>query len=154
MGLFSKKTELYAPVSGVIKSVFETSDELFSSRSMGDGFMIEPNSKNIYSPIKGKIVSVFPTKHAIAIKTNNLEFLLHIGIDTVELNGEGFEINISENDKVDQNTLLGTVDFDFIKKMGKKTDVIFICTNLNETQKITLFDGDKINHSDNVGFIK
>ncbi|CAJ1180337.1 PTS system glucose-specific EIIA component [Companilactobacillus paralimentarius] len=154
MGLFSKKIELFAPVSGTLKPISEAGDELFASKAMGDGFVIIPTSNRIYSPVKGKIVSVFPTQHAIAIKNGKLEYLLHLGIDTVELNGEGFDIKVSKNDAVDENTLLGNVDFDFIEKKGKKTDVIFVCTNLKDSQKIALEDKNKIEHSNIIGRIE
>lgn len=154
MGLFSKKEELYSPVSGELKSITESSDELFSSKAMGDGFMIVPSDNEIYSPIKGKIVSVFPTKHAITLKKGKNEYLLHLGIDTVELNGEGFDIKVSENESVDQNTLLGTVDFDLVRQKGKKTDVIFICTNLGSNKKINISDLQKVKHSYNIGSIE
>ena len=86
MGLFSKKIELFAPVDGNLKPITEASDDLFASKAMGDGFVVIPTSNSIYSPIKGRVVSVFPTKHAITIKSGKLEYLLHLGIDTVELN--------------------------------------------------------------------
>lgn len=154
MGLFSKKEELYSPVDGELKPITESSDEMFSSKAMGDGFMVAPSANEIYSPIKGKVVSVFPTKHAITFKKGKNEYLLHLGIDTVELNGEGFDINVSENESVDQNTLLGTVDFDLVKQKGKKTDVMFICTNLGSNKKINLSDLQSVKHSDNVGSIE
>jgi len=154
MGIFSKTEELYAPVTGEVKSISDTSDEMFASKAMGDGFMVKPESNDIYSPVVGRVISVFPTKHAISIKKGKHEYLLHLGIDTVELNGKGFDIKVSANDSVDQNTLLGTVDFDFVKDQGKATDVIFVCTNLNDKQNIDLEKLGRINHSDSIGFIK
>lgn len=94
---------------------------------MGDGFAVEPDSNDIYSPIKGKVISVFPSKHAISIKAKgNQDVLIHIGIDTVELNGDGFELNVTEGDTVDFNTKLVSVDFDYVKTNGKETDVIVV----------------------------
>lgn len=155
MGLFSKNINLYAPVSGEVKPISEANDELFASKAMGDGIVIIPSSNDIYSPIKGKIVSVFPTKHAITIKSGKAEFLLHLGIDTVELNGQGFDIRVSENDSVDKDTLLGVVDFDFIKEQNKFTDVIFVCTNLNNSQKLNLTVNEKnVHHSEDIGTIE
>jgi len=153
MGLFSKKVELFAPVDGDLKPISEAGDELFASKAMGDGFVVIPTSNSIYSPVKGKIVSVFPTKHALTIKNGKFEYLLHLGIDTVELNGKGFDIKVSEGDSVDENTLLGTVDFDFIKKSEKKTDVMLICTNLKDSQKVSLDGLDQVGHSNKIGVI-
>lgn len=154
MNLFSKKETLFSPVNGEIKPISETSDELFASKAIGDGFVVIPSTNEIYSPIKGKVVSVFPTKHAITLKKGKLEFLLHLGIDTVELNGEGFDIAVSPGDSVDENTLLGTVDFEFVTSKGKSTDVIFVCTNLKSNQKIDAITNREVKHSENVSFIE
>jgi len=153
MGLFSKKIELFAPVDGNLKPITEASDDLFASKAMGDGFVVIPTSNSIYSPIKGRVVSVFPTKHAITIKSGKLEYLLHLGIDTVELNGKGFDIAVKENDSIDENTLLGNVDFDYVRGNDKKTDVIFICTNLKGSQKVSLDGLDQVGHSNKIGVI-
>lgn len=153
MGLFSKKIELYAPVSGELKSIEDSNDSLFSSKAMGDGFMIIPKSNEIYSPVTGKVVSVFPTKHAITIKKGKMEYLLHLGIDTVELEGKGFDIKVKANDTVGANTLIGNVDFNFIKSQNKSTDVIFICTNLTEKQHVKLDTVSEVKHSEIVGSI-
>lgn len=84
--------EIYAPIQGVIKPLKEVEDMVFSSGMMGDGIAIEPNDGNLYSPISGKVSVVFPTGHVIGIEgKDDLNIILHVGIDTVELKGEGFQ---------------------------------------------------------------
>lgn len=99
---------------------------------LGDGYAVKPISGEIYSPVKGTITSVFPTKHAIGIKTDNdVEILIHIGIDTVELEGKPFTVNVSEGDKVTANTQLVFVDLEELDKSGKQKDVLVIITSEN-----------------------
>ena len=109
------------------------------------------NKKEIFSPINGEILSVFPTKHAIAMKsTNGLEVLIHIGIDTVELQGKGFDMIVNEGEIIKQGQLLGRVDFDYILKNNKSPDVMVIITNL-ESREFTLTTNPE---NEYVGFVK
>lgn len=153
MGFFSKKIVLYAPAKGILKPITESSDELFASKAMGDGLVIIPSSNDIYAPIKGKVKSVFPTKHAIGLETNGKEFLLHLGINTVELNGEGFDILVSEGDKVTPETKLGTVDFNFVRNRGMADDVVLVCTNL-DGKEFTLSENSTVVNGQEIGQIK
>lgn len=136
MGLFNKKVLLEAPASGVLKPVTAVPDDLFSTKAMGDGYAIEPTSDEVFAPVKGTVTSVFPTQHAIGFKTKKEEVLLHIGLDTVSLNGEGFHLTVKEGDTVTPETKIGTVDFDLIKQKGLASDVIVIITKTNK--KLTL----------------
>lgn len=130
MGLFKKKNVIYAPANGVVKSIDQVKDEMFSTKLLGDGFAVVPTDDLVTAPIEGTVVSVFPTKHAISLKTKNgLEVLVHIGIDTVELNGAGFDTKVSEGDKVTAESVLANVDFPFLASQGKETDVIVVFTN-------------------------
>lgn len=134
MKIFKKKTIIYSPANGVIKSIDKVKDEVFSSKALGDGFALETTEKSIYSPVEGEITSIFPTKHAISIKTaTGIEILIHIGIDTVELDGEGFTMKVAEGDKVSKDTELVTVDFPYLESKGKDTDVLVIFTNLKDS---------------------
>ena len=134
--LFKKKVPVYQPVSGKVVSLQEVADEVFSSEMMGIGFAVQPDSSEIVSPINGTIDSVFPTKHALTIKGDKgLEILIHIGTDTVELNGEGFDIAVKAGDKVTAQQKLATVDFDSIKAAGKGTDVMVIFPSLDKAEK-------------------
>lgn len=124
---FDKKITIFNPVTGIVKNLSEVNDKMFSKKLMGDGFAVYPDSQDVYSPVKGKITSVFPSKHAISIKTKgNQDVLIHIGIDTVELNGQGFKIEVKEGESVNFNTKLVSVDFDFIKNKEKEIDVIVV----------------------------
>ncbi|MFM2487893.1 PTS glucose transporter subunit IIA [Enterococcus avium] len=147
MGLFNKKktTELFNPVRGNVVPLSSVHDEVFASEAMGTGFGVFPSSGEIYSPTKATVTAIFPTKHAISLVTKNgMEILIHIGIDTVELNGEGFDILVQTDDKVDKDTLLAKVNIDYLEKQHKKTDVMVIFTNLKD-KKLNL-DLGRIKH--------
>lgn len=96
MRLFSKKPkelEIIAPVDGEVIALDKVEDEVFSQKMLGEGLAIKPRAGNFIAPIVGKLITVFPTGHAYGIKSNNgVEMLLHIGMDTVSLNGKGFDI--------------------------------------------------------------
>lgn len=155
MGLFNKnkEIEIFNLVSGHVIPISEVHDEIFASKTMGDGFGVLPNNGDIYSPIQGKVISVFPTKHAISLLTKNgTEVLVHIGIDTVELNGEGFNIQVGENDKVDESTLLAKVDLGYLQDQEKSTDIMVIFTNL-DNRELDLKFGETIAKK-KIGMIK
>ena len=101
---FKKKDESFkvaACVNGKCIRIENVKDEVFSKKMMGDGFAIIPDGDTIVSPISGTIITVFPTGHAIGIQSaNGVEIILHIGIDTVNLNGEGFQVLVKNNEKV------------------------------------------------------
>lgn len=137
-GLFKDKT-FAAACTGKLKKLEEVNDEAIASKALGNGFAIEPIDNNIYSPVDGSIEFVFKTKHAIGFKsTGGISVLMHIGVDTVELNGEGFDIKVNNGDKVKQGDLIGTVDFEGIKDKVKSVDVIILLPeggNLDITKK-------------------
>ena len=127
--IFKKKKQetFYAPCSGKIISITEVNDPVFSQKLLGDGFAVIPDGSKIYAPLAGRVTNIFPTKHAINIKSNSgIDYLIHIGIDTVELQGEPFSICVQENDEVTLETSLVDVDFDKIIKSGKDTSVIVV----------------------------
>lgn len=116
------------PVSGRIMPVTEVEDQVFSSKAMGDGIAIDPSEGKIYAPFSGEITVAFPTGHAYGIKAaNGKEILIHIGMDTVELEGKGFTPHVKQGDIVIQGDLLSDVDLDYIRSQGKPvvTPVIF-----------------------------
>lgn len=119
MGLFSKKPkelEIIAPVDGEFIALDKVEDEVFSQKMLGDGLAIKPSAGNFIAPIAGKLITVFPTGHAYGIKSNNgVEMLLHIGMDTVSLNGKGFDIQVKQYDNVKQGDLLCNVDLAVLK---------------------------------------
>lgn len=136
--LKKKKTEpIWKPVGGEMKEITEVEDPVFSNKTMGNGFAVIPNDGNIYSPVSGTVKTVFPTQHAYIISTDKgLDVLVHIGIDTVELKGEGFDALVKEDQKVTPETLLVKVDFDFLKQQDKKIDVIVIFPEYTEDIEI------------------
>lgn len=137
--------EFVAPANGELIPIDRVQDEVFSQKMMGEGFAVIPENCEIASPVAGTIVSIFPTKHAIGIKTDDeIEVLLHMGIDTVDLGGEAFEIKVREGEKVKAGKIVATADLAKIQASGKKTTMIVVFTN-----------GDKIAdyHYDKTGLV-
>jgi PTS system D-glucosamine-specific IIC component len=121
-----------SPIKGKIIPITEVPDQVFSGKMMGDGFAIEPEEGLVVSPVNGKIINVFPTKHAIGIESDNgKEILIHFGIDTVKLKGEGFESFVSEGDKVEVGQKLLQVDLDFVKENAPSVITPIVFTNLS-----------------------
>lgn len=133
----NKEIELISPITGNIIPLEEVPDPVFSEKMMGDGIAIEPSEGKILSPIDGKIATIFPTNHAIGlVNKEGLEILIHIGIDTVELNGEGFNRIAEEGADVKKGDLLMEIDLEKIKNGGKSTITPIIITNMDKVDKI------------------
>lgn len=123
---------LDSPVEGRVKPLSELEDDTFAKELIGKGIAISPVSDDIYSPVNGVVTSLFPTKHAIGIQADNgLEILIHVGIDTVNLNGECFESNIKQGDKILKGQKILTFNREEIQNKGYSTDVIVVITNSN-----------------------
>lgn len=102
---------------------------------MGEGYFVEPTDGAIFTPVAGKISTIFPTKHAIGITTaSGLEVLLHMGINTVELDGKPFEVLVKEGQNVTPETQLASVDLSAIKEAGKGTSMMVLITNMNDVE--------------------
>lgn len=143
---------LYAVATGKLIPISEVNDPVFSQKMMGDGFAVIPESGEIYSPIDGEVLSVFQTKHAIGMKmANGVEVLLHMGIDTVELNGAPFDIKVTEGAKVGRGTLIALVDLDAITEAGKAIDMVVVLTNMDKVKNFELTSTGKIMYGDEVG---
>ncbi|UXR75353.1 MULTISPECIES: PTS glucose transporter subunit IIA [unclassified Staphylococcus] len=126
----SKDIKVYAPITGEYVKVEDIPDPVFAQKMMGDGFGIQPSEGKVVSPIEGFVDNVFPTKHAIGLKADNgLEVLVHIGLDTVQLNGEGFETHVESGDRVNVGDTLVTFDLDYINANAKSTISPIIITN-------------------------
>ena len=124
-----KKVEVYSPVDGEIIQLSEVKDDVFSQKILGDGFAIKPEGNVFVAPFKGKIITAFPTGHAYGIKhKSGVEVLIHIGFDSVELKGEGFEIHVKQGTKVKQGTPLVTVDLELISKKIPSVDTPIVFT--------------------------
>jgi len=133
-GFLKKETsvELKAPTSGLFVPLAAVSDEVFASKAVGDGFAVTPaeNANQVVSPIDGVVSSIFPTKHAIMLTTKaGVEILLHLGIDTVELNGAPFTMLVTEGAKVQQGAPLVTVDWSQVIAAYKETTVMVVSAN-------------------------
>lgn len=138
MGLFDflKKKEAKVPTNdvvalttGTLVDISTVSDPVFSEKAMGDGFAIEPSNGNICSPIDGEIAAIFPTGHAFGVKrADGLEVLVHIGIDTVELNGKGFTKVVKQGDKVCAGDVCIKVDLAAVKAAGYSVTTMNIFT--------------------------
>ncbi|KEI10701.1 PTS glucose transporter subunit IIA [Clostridium sp. K25] len=151
---FIKNVDIINPIEGEIINIREVPDEVFSGKALGDGFAIKPKEGKVISPIDGEIAVLFPTKHAIAIKGDNgLELLVHIGIDTVNLNGEGFTTHISQGDKVKKGDLMITFDKKTIESKAKSSVTPIVITNMDIVEKISVNYGRKA-QGDNVATIK
>ena len=136
-GFGKKEKEIYAPVDGELIEINQVNDPVFSTKAMGEGFAIDPSNGKIFSPIKGTVTSIFPTKHAIGlVDKDGLEVLIHIGIDTVELAGEGFELLVAEGAKVKPSTPLVKVDLDYLAEKGKEATTMIVFPNLEENNII------------------
>ncbi|MBA2175136.1 PTS glucose transporter subunit IIA [Halobacillus locisalis] len=134
--LFGKKSteeQLVAPLNGKVVSLDEVDDPVFSQRMMGDGVAIEPADGKVVSPVKGEIVQIFPTNHAVGIKTKSgIEVLVHIGLETVSMEGEGFEGHVKTGDKVEAGDLLITFDPELVREKAKSTITPVIITNFDD----------------------
>ncbi|MCH4008594.1 glucose PTS transporter subunit IIA [Companilactobacillus sp.] len=121
---------LLSPATGQVIDITEVNDPMFSEKAMGDGFGVRPTDTEIEAPLSGKIMLVAPTKHAIGIAADDgLEVLIHMGVDTVELDGKPFEVFVSEGDVITAGEKIATMDIYAIKKAGKSTDIIVAITN-------------------------
>ena len=129
----SEKVIFKAPVKGKFEDITQVKDEVFSQKMMGEGFAIEPENGKIYSPVDATVISIFKTKHAIGLKTKSgLEVMLHLGIDTVELQGKPFTMKVKEGEQVTPETQLIEMDLEQIKDAGKDPVVMTLITNSND----------------------
>lgn len=118
---------IYVPIKGKRVDLEKVEDKVFSKKIMGDGVAIEPEEGKVYSPVSGIIRVVFSTKHAIGIEAENGEnLIIHVGIDTVELNGKGFTSKVVEEDRVEAGDLLMDFDLELISKTHKVTTMLII----------------------------
>ena len=126
----NKDIRILAPIDGEVIDLSQVSDPVFAEKMVGDGVAIKPKGGKIVSPIKGKVINVFPTKHAIGIESEKgVEILIHIGLDTVKLEGRGFTKLIEEGDKVEVGTPLMDVDWEYLKSQGICTDTPIVITD-------------------------
>lgn len=131
--------EVYSVADGQVVALEQVKDPVFAQKMMGDGFAVEPANGNIVSPVSGTVSSIFPTKHALGIVTEaGLEVLVHIGLDTVSLEGKPFTVHVAEGQKVAAGDLLVTADLDAIRAAGRETSTVVVFTNGDAIKSVKL----------------
>ncbi|MDL4888387.1 PTS system trehalose-specific EIIBC component [Enterococcus hirae] len=144
--------ELFAVADGQIKEITEVADPVFAQKMMGEGYAVLPSNEKVYAPVAGKVTNIFDTQHAIGLLTNEgLEVLVHMGLDTVELNGLPFTIHVKEGDSVTPKTQLADMDLTAIEQAGKKTDILVVLTNNEKVAALTLDQTGLVRHSEKIG---
>ena len=135
---FNGEIEILSPVKGEVKNVTESTDQTFASKAMGDGIAVTVSEGKVVAPADGKISFVFPSKHAVGLMLKDgSSILIHCGIDTVNLNGEGFECFVAINQEVKQGDVLLTFDQDLIEKKGYSTETMMVF-ELNEGRQVEM----------------
>ena len=131
--------DVYSVADGQVIALEQVKDPVFAQKMMGDGFAVEPANGNIVSPVTGTVSSIFPTKHALGLVTEaGLEVLVHIGLDTVSLEGKPFTVHVSEGQKVAAGDLLVTADLDAIRAAGRETSTVVVFTNGDVLKSVKL----------------
>ena len=150
MFLFKKRknsNDLKAYISGDLISIDQVNDDVFSQKMMGDGIAIKPKGNEVYAPCDGTITVCFPTGHAIGLKSKNgTEILMHVGIDTVNLQGKYFSPQIQVNEEVKKGQLLLTFDLAKIKEEGYDTTTPIIITNSKNFSSLQFENDTTIQH--------
>ncbi|WP_419888139.1 PTS sugar transporter subunit IIA [Neobacillus niacini] len=132
-------TSILQPLEGEIVSLDVVPDPVFSQKMIGDGFAVNPTNGTVVAPVDGEVISVFPTKHAVSIKsTDGREILIHVGLETVSLNGEGFTSFVSDGQRVQKGQKLLEADFELIKEKVPSIITPVIFTNLAEDEKVVI----------------
>ena len=146
--------KLYSPVQGVLKPITEAPDEAFASKAMGDGYLVMPEDGIVAAPEDGEVMFVFPSKHAIGLKAaDGMEYLLHIGVDTVKLNGEGFTVFVSDGQKIKKGDKLMEFDPAYIREHAVSDACIVIFTGLTEGESLSLEGEKQVKRLDPIGQI-
>lgn len=144
-----KSIIIHSPMTGIAGGIETAPDEGFAQKMMGDGAVVEPKTNEVVAPANGEIAFVFPSKHAIGFVTEDgISMLLHVGIDTVNLEGEGFEVLVKDGDKVSAGTVLMKLDLDLLRKKAPSLVSPIICTELEENQVIRVLNTGDIKAGD------
>ena len=133
----SSGEEIKSPMNGTVIPLSEVPDAVFSSEMLGKGFGVEPSEGKAYAPVDGEVTTVFDTKHAIGLMSKHgVELLIHIGMDTVKLNGKGFDVKVKTGDQVKAGDLLAEFDIDLIKGEGYPVTTAGVVTNTDDCEEI------------------
>lgn len=138
--------EVHSVADGHAMAISEVNDPVFAQRMMGDGYAVDPANGNVYAPVSGLVTSVFPTKHAVGLLTDSgLEVLVHVGLDTVALNGAPFSIKVSDGQRVEAGDLLLVADLEAIKSADRETTIVVAFTNTAEIKAVHLQNLGRVN---------
>lgn len=144
-----KQIEIAAPVKGTVRKLEQVKDAAFASGVLGKGVAILPEEGKVYAPVSGVVTSLFPTLHAMGIETEDgAEILIHIGLDTVQLNGEGFQAMIQQGDQVERGQLLVTFDMEFIVEKGYCMETPILVVNSDQFLDVLEVAGETVNPGD------
>lgn len=143
INMFSNSNKkILAVADGEVLPLSRVPDEVFSSGMLGEGFAVEPTAGTVYSPVNGRIDSVTETKHAYTVRSDDgLDILVHIGVDTVKLGGEGFLSLVEEGDSVKAGDIIARADLDIIKKQGLPTVIPVIVSNFEDMKSFEVKTG-------------
>ena len=138
--LFGKKQDTFAsPFTGRLCSITETPDEAFAEKMNGDGFMVEPSDGDVFAPADSTVNFVFATKHAMGLTTKEgMEYMLHIGIDTVNLQGRGFTVFVKDGQEVKKGDKLMTFDTAYVRANAPSDACLCVFTDLPEGKEVAL----------------
>lgn len=151
----SKEFKMMAPLTGKAVAISQVPDEVFAQKMLGDGVAIEPTNGLVVAPCAGKVVQIFPTNHAVGIETKEgFDILIHLGIDTVELDGEGFERLVEEGQTVEMGTPLIKMDLEKVKEKGKSIITPVIVTTMDKVSNMETMTGDVVAGKDTIISIK
>jgi len=142
----AKKEEgVMAPLTGTVYQLEDVPDPVFAEKMMGEGIAIKPSEGMVVAPMDGEVVQVFPTKHAIGLKVESgLELLIHIGLETVSLEGEGFEAFVKQGDHVQQGDKLISFDMDIIEEKASSTITPIIMTKGEDVERFEITKDDEV----------
>jgi PTS system beta-glucosides-specific IIC component len=150
-----KNSSIASPLKGAIIALSEVKDEAFASELMGKGIAVEPSEGKVISPFDGKVVSLFPTKHAIGLLSDDgVEMLIHIGLNTVELNGKYFEAYVGQDQRISKGQTLVTFDLEKIRGEGYATEVPIIITNTYDYSDVISNRSGNVDYKDEVLVLK
>lgn len=145
---------LYSPLKGKAAPISESPDEAFASKAMGDGYMVMPEDGTVVAPEDGTVLFVFPSKHAIGMKAaDGTEYLLHIGVDTVKLDGKGFEVFVTDGQQVHQGDKLMEFDLSFIREHAASEACMVIFTGLTSADSLILTKEGMVDRLEAIGEI-
>ena len=151
--MFGLKKKVYSVGTGICQSITQAKDPVFREKMMGEGFLLMPSSGEVYAPVSGKIQTIFPTLHAISIElVDGSVVLIHMGIETVSLKGQGFEVAVVQGTEVKANSLLAKMDLQYIESQGLNTDIMVVFPESNRT--IVNLKTDIVKHAEVIGLLK